>query len=254
MIYDVQKAGLLKRISAYIFDVILLLVAATGIAFLLSVLFRYDATVDSHAVLQQSYEAQYGVSFDLTAEEFNAMDEGQQLYLNQAYAAFKTDPEVARLDSLLINLILLISSLSILTAYLALEFLIPLKLGNGQTIGKKIFGIAVMRVDGVRLTPMLLFIRTILGKYTLETMLPLFLIFVLTLGTMPLACILGLGILAVTQAALLLAKPLRTPIHEAISATVSVDLASQLIFETPDDLLAYKKQLHAQEAERAEYK
>ena len=43
MIYDVQKAGIGKRISAYIFDLILLVIAATGVAFLLSVLFQYDA-------------------------------------------------------------------------------------------------------------------------------------------------------------------------------------------------------------------
>ena len=161
---------------------------------------------------------------------------------------------MARLDSLLLNLVLLISSLGILIPYLLLEFLVPLKLGNGQTLGKKIFGIAVMRVDGVRLPPMLLFIRTVLGKYTLETMLPLFLCFVMTMGVMPVACVLGLAILAVTQLFFIIAKPLRTPIHEMISATVSVDFASQMIFETPEELMEYKKQLHAQEAERAEYK
>ena len=254
MIYDVQKAGIGKRISAYIFDLILLVIAATGVAFLLSVLFQYDAKVEAHASLQEQYEAEYGVSFDLSAEEFDALDEAGKTYLNEAYKAFKTDPDVARLDSLLLNLVLLISSLGILIPYLLLEFLVPLKLGNGQTLGKKIFGIAVMRVDGVRLPPMLLFIRTVLGKYTLETMLPLFLCFVMTMGVMPVACVLGLAILAVTQLFFIIAKPLRTPIHEMISATVSVDFASQMIFETPEELMEYKKQLHAQEAERAEYK
>ena len=53
---------------------------------------------------------------------------------------------------------------------------VPLKLGNGQTIGKKVFGIGVMRVDGVQLTTIQLFIRTILGKFTLETMIPVYIV------------------------------------------------------------------------------
>ena len=41
MYQDLQKASLWKRISAYIFDVILLVTVAVGVAFLLSTLFRY---------------------------------------------------------------------------------------------------------------------------------------------------------------------------------------------------------------------
>ena len=64
----------------------------------------------------------------------------------------------------------------VLVAFLLLEFLIPLLLGNGQTVGKKVFGVAVMREDSVKLSPVLLFIRAILGKYTIETMVPVLII------------------------------------------------------------------------------
>ena len=43
VIYDIQKANVWKRISAYIFDIILIGLAAVGFAFLFSNLLGYDS-------------------------------------------------------------------------------------------------------------------------------------------------------------------------------------------------------------------
>ena len=56
MYQDLQKASLWKRISAYIFDVILLVTVAVGVAFLLSTLFKYDSYAQKRAELRQAYE------------------------------------------------------------------------------------------------------------------------------------------------------------------------------------------------------
>ena len=53
MIYDLQKAGMWKRISAFLFDNILLLVAIVGIAALLSTMLGYDKHSDA---LNAAYE------------------------------------------------------------------------------------------------------------------------------------------------------------------------------------------------------
>ena len=134
------------------------------------------------------------------------------------------------------------------------EFIIPLKFKNGQTLGKKVFGVGVMRVDGVKLSVFQLFVRTILGKYTLETMLPAMLILLLVFNIMPVACLAGIAIILITQIIFVLFSQLHTPIHDAIAGTVTVDFASQMIFETPEALLEYKKRIHAEAAERAEYR
>jgi hypothetical protein len=42
-------------------------------------------------------------------------------------------------------------------------------------------------------------------------------------------------------------------IHDLISDAAVVDLASQMIFETHDDLMAYKNKLHEELANKAEY-
>ena len=42
-------------------------------------------------------------------------------------------------------------------------------------------------------------------------------------------------------------------LHDALAATVAVDMASQRIFETPEERVEYIKRLHAEEASRQEY-
>ena len=70
MIYDLQKASMWKRISAFLFDFILLVIAVAGFAFILSAAFGFDkhntALNDAYA----KYEAEYGVVFDISQEEF----------------------------------------------------------------------------------------------------------------------------------------------------------------------------------------
>ena len=114
-------------------------------------------------------------------------------------------------------------------------------------MGKKVFGVGVMRIDGVRLSPMLLFVRTVLGKYTIGLMIPILLLVAVYFSFFNTAGILGAGLLLLIQLALLLATRNHTPIHDKLACTVTVDLSSQMIFESPEALLAYKKKLHAQD-------
>ena len=253
MINDIQKANMWKRISAYIFDSILLIIIAVGVAFLLSTLFRYDENTAKREALRAEYESRYDVSFDIAKEDFDKLSEEEQEYYNDAYAAFATDPEVNRTDVLIINLSLLITVFSILVAFVLLELLIPLKLGHGRTLGKKIFGICVMRADSVKISGFQLFVRSILGKYTLETMIPVFLVLLFLFNVMPLACLVGIALILILQLAFLVFSTLRTSIHDVISGTVVVDFASQMIFDTPEALTEYKKKLHAETAEKAKY-
>ena len=75
MIYDLQKAALLKRASAYLLDVILLLIVITGAAFGLSALLGYDTYVERLEGIYAEYEAEYGIDFDISQEEYDKMIE-----------------------------------------------------------------------------------------------------------------------------------------------------------------------------------
>lgn len=247
--YDFQKANMWKRISAALCDIIALAIVAVGMALLLSTVLGYDGYSTRLEEISNSYAVEYDVDLEISAEELDALSEEDKARYEAADKAFAEDDEANYVYGMIINLSLIIVTFSILIAFLLLEFLVPLLFGNGQTVGKKVFGIAVMRTDGVKLSPVLLFARTVLGKYTVETMVPVFIILMISLGLMGIfgtVVILGLLLL---QLVLLISTKARTPLHDKLAHTVCVDFASQMIFDSPEALLEYKKRIHAEQVE-----
>ena len=253
MALDLQKAGIWKRISAYLFDVIILGIVVVGIAFLLSSVLnyaKYSRTLDE---AYDSYETQYGITFEMTQEEFAAMTEEERARYDQAYEALVADDEAMFAYNMVINLTLLILTISILLAYVVLEFVVPLLLKNGQTLGKKIFGICVMRTDCVKVTTLQLFVRNILGKYTIETMVPVLVLVMLYFGTVGLTGTLVLGLILLLQIIVIGVTKTNSAIHDLLGGTVVVDFHSQKIFDTTEELVEYKKILAAERAARQNY-
>ena len=129
------------------------------------------------------------------------------------------------------------------------EILIPLLFKNGQTLGKKVFGVAVMRADGVRIPAALLFLRAIVCKFTLETMVPVMaLIGAFLYQWWITALILIIGIFAL-QIILFLSTKDRTPIHDICTYTVAVDMGSQKIFDSIEEKVEYIAKLQKERAE-----
>ena len=139
---DLQKASLTKRLSALLLDMILLVTLACGFGMVLSAVLNYDGYTATLTDCYEKYEQLYGVDFDITAEEFEALSQEQQLLYHQADEALQSDEDALRAYNMVINLSLVVVSIGILLSYLVLEFLVPLLIGNGQTVGKKVFGIA----------------------------------------------------------------------------------------------------------------
>lgn len=250
---DLQKASMLKRISAYTFDMILLVCLVMALAMVLSGIFGYD---DYNAQMDAAYEKygqMYGVDVSISLEDYEKLSEGEKARYEEALAALNQDPEATRTYSMVVNLTLVITSLAILLGYLVLELLVPLWLGNGQTLGKKIFGIALMRTDGVKITPFMMFVRTVLGKYTLETMIPVLIIIMLLFQMVGLMGTLILGLILLLQVILLIATHTNSALHDLLACTVAVDMASQMIFDSPEARLEYQKRISAEAAYKAEY-
>ena len=250
--YDLQKASMWKRISAALCDLIALATVVVGVMLVLSIILGYDGHAERLEQISETYEAKYFVDFDIEEADYEKLSDAQKDAYKRAIDEFSKDAEANYVYNLLINLTFVMVTFSILVAFLLLELLVPLLFRNGQTLGKKVFGVAVMREDGVKLSPMLLFVRAILGKYTVETMIPTLIVIMIywdmigILGT-----ILLLGILLL-QIIMLCAGNTRQVLHDRLSHTVVVDYASQKIFDTPEDLIAYKQRVHAElvEAER----
>ena len=148
---------------------------------------------------------------------------------------------------------LIIATFGILLSYAVLEFVVPLILKDGQTVGKKIFGIAVIRTDGVKMSTLQLFVRTVLGKYTIETMIPVLLIVMSMGGIIGFYGPLLIALLTVAQIIIMAVTKNNSLIHDLLANTVTVDKASQLIFDTEEDMIEYKRRVAAEEAAKQPY-
>lgn len=253
MTCDIQKAGLWKRVAAGILDGILLAVLAVGVAFLLGDIFGYDGYNTTLNEAYTRYEAQYGIQFQITGEEYAALSPESKATYDKAYEALIQDETAMKAYNMVLNLSLLITTGGILVACLLLEFAVALLLGNGQTVGKKVFGLGVVRVDGVRTTPVQMFVRTVLGKFTIETMIPVYVVLMIFFNVTGLGGTLFLGALLVAQILIMALNQNNSLIHDLLAGTVVVDVASQMIFRDTQDLINYKKKLSREQANRQDY-
>ncbi len=249
LIYDIQKARIIKRLSAGLLDIILLAVLATGGMWFISWVSGYSNYLNSGSVAMEAYLTEFADFIEDT--ETGQLKEG-------AYDSF-TDEQEARFQELRTQYLksyqmvralqVVIVSIGILFSVLILEFVIPLCLKNGQTVGKKAFNIGVVHINSVRINPLALFIRTLLGKFAIEIMVPAILLILFFWGSLG-----SLGIIAFALIVLLIIGVFfftknKTPIHDILAKTVVVDLGTQMIFESEEDLIAYKKSLAAADAE-----
>ena len=254
MNYDLQRADMWKRISAWIFDRILVFILAVGFAFLLSFAFDFNSHIETYEARQAHFSETYGITLGLAEEEYAKLSLDAKAVYDKATDAFNKDGEASYAVYMMFNYALIIVTFSILLAYLALEYAVPLLFKNGQTLGKKIFGIAVMRMDGVKVSPLVMFIRTVLGKYTVETMIPVLILIGVGFGVIGIVGICVAIIIILSNFIAVIVTKTHSPIHDVLSSTVTVDMATQLIFDTPEALLEHKKKLHEEMVENSEYK
>lgn len=250
---DLQKANMWKRIAAWILDIMLLSVLAVGCGAILSAALNYDA---HHVAMQAGYaryEAQYDISFDITAEQYEEKTEEEKAVFEQATQALLADEQVIYEYNMVVNLSILITTIGILLGIVVTEFAVPLFLKNGQTVGKKAFGLGVVREDCVRISPVQLFIRAVLGKYTIETMIPVYILLMLLWGTLDMTGLIVLLSLMIAQLACICITRENSAIHDKLAGTVVVDISSQKIFESVEEKTEYIKRIHAERAQREDY-
>ena len=101
-----------------------------------------------------------------------------------------------------------------------------------------------MRIDAVQLTTIQLFIRTVLGKFTIETMIPVYIVIMIFFNIIGVEGTIILGVLALVQLVMLCVTRNRYVIHDLLAGTVVIDIASQKIFKDQEALLEYIKKEH----------
>ena len=260
MIYDLQKASIMKRISAFLLDFILATIVFTGALWIFSSILNYDAQIDIMDDRRQAIESEYGIPAlsekyevslndyqGMSQEERNVLPTDVQQIFSDCINEINNDSKYNQALAISINLILIMLSFSLLFAVLVTEFIIPLVLKNGQTVGKKIFSLAVMRTDGIKIAPTLLFIRSVLGKYTIELMLPVLMVFMVLFFPSGILPIIVLLVLLIIEVILIIATRTNSLIHDSLSSTVVVDFSSQMIFDSVEAKQEYQRRIHEEE-------
>lgn len=250
MVVDLQKAGIWKRFAAWLLDFILMTVIAVGMIFLLSSVLDYDGYYNAYQEKYDYYMEKYQLA-DINFDEPLTQEETDRV--NAADQEMGSDTEATRLYNIIINMALLMVTFGLLLGTLLLEFVVPLLLGNGQTVGKKAFALGLIRNDSVKMNNLQLFARTVLGKFTIETMIPAYILLMILFGQMGMFGWLFLLALLVAQLICLAVTRGNCAIHDLLAGTIVVDLSSQQIFKSTDELIAYTKRIHAERAARKEY-
>lgn len=273
-VYGIEKASILKRISAYILDGILTIIIVTGVLFALSGIVKYDSYYEKMDSFYLAFEEENGFSytmFNKTEEELNEKEKKikeisskneSELTLEEkefkveyekAIENFANNEDVLYTYNLLVNLTLLITTISVLVAIIIVEFIVPLILKNGQTVGKKCFGICLVKNNCVRINNIMLFVRTVLGKFTIETMIPLYIIILIIFGGAGITGTLVLLLILVIQLVLIIATKNNSLIHDLMAGTVVVDKTSQMMFDSEEELLKFKQDFYKEEAKNQTY-
>jgi len=237
---DIQKASIWKRASAGLFDLIITISIAVGFFYILSMIFKYDNIRDEVNQVYIQYEEKYGFNFlEVSEEMYNNYTEEQKANYDAALEELYKDTEYLRKYNLVINLALLMTTGGILLGLLLVELVVPLIFKNGQTLGKKVFSIGLIRADGIRIKPINLFARTVLGKFTIEIMIPVYIVIMFVFQSINLFFIFILVGLALIQIVVFVANSRRPLIHDLIAYTVVIDMNSQMIFDTEEQKADY---------------
>lgn len=251
MSISIQKADFWKRISAWLFDAIIAVTLALGGCLIAGSVFNFDALTEKYdAHLQpyyQTYGEKYGIDFFLSQEEYDAYTPEQQLNYDNNRAAAEREMHLAlsedetyiELTDKIFRLTIAIVAVGVLSSYLIIYFGVPLLFKNGQTLGKKMFGLAVIRTNGVKASNPVLFIRSIVGLYAMETMAPLLIVLMIYFNYLGIVGTATLALIAILQCGVMIKTPTNSSIHDLLSDTVVVDLVSQRIFDTEEERIEY---------------
>ena len=276
MSISLQRANFWKRISAFLFDIILTVIVTVGFATAMSAIigyngyfYRYKEQCNDYPELvkhyRAQYEAEYGIDFDISYEDYEKLSDEEKANYPENYEQNYNDATTALNAAVLeqakkiqesyyklINMTVPILSISLFLAVFPFYFVLPLLLHNGQTLGKKIFGIAVMRTNGVKISNFVLFVRSMLGMYTIELMVPIILVLLIYFGILGIVGTITIGLILLLDCAVMIATRTNSSIHDLLSDTVVVDMASQQIFDSEEALKAYEEALRAEAIAKGE--
>ena len=247
MSVSLQKANFWKRISAYLFDLILTVTLAVGFCSVVSSIVGYDKHSEKLDFYYAQYAEEYGIDLDISQEDYDALSDAEKAKYEAADKALSKDAAVLSVYDTMFRLTLVILGVGIFLAIFIFHFILPLLFKNGQTLGKKAFGLSVVRTNLVKTSNPVLFVRSVIGLYAMETMVPVLLVTMIYFGILGSVGTMTIALLLILQVSVMAVTRTNSSIHDLLSDTVVVDYASQRTFDSEEALIAFKEAEHARE-------
>lgn len=246
-IYVPKRPPMVKRFAALVIDVILVIVLATGIAFLVSKIYDYD----------KYYNAVYQTQIDYGV--YVPSDEGTISYNGQTYIICTEDKSITseeannRIKAMTsdqtfkdnyfkMNLgPIVITSSALLISLLIYEYIVPIFLKHGRSLGKYLFGIGYVNEDDLDISMKNLTIKFLFGKLVVNVVIPYtgVLLIIYQTGLVIIGCVFVLGIPIINLLMLFLSKDQRL-LSDYIGKMKPVDNNCQVYFKTIEELNAAK--------------
>ena len=238
---DVQKAPYSKRLFAFFADLILAGILTTGVYFVMSVLLNVDSYNDTYKQIISGYEQEYGVTFGMTAEEYNTLSEEEKTNYTNAVNAANADERANNAIRTSYSLSFAIFASGIVISVLILEFVIPIFTKDGRSLGKLLFGLGVMRGGCIRISKPVLFVRNVIGKGVFEGALPAVIILTVFNNVTGVFGIILLVVFIIAEIVSLVRSGGSAMLHDVLADTVVIDWASQRIYNSAEEKAAYEE-------------
>lgn len=249
-----------KRFAAWVVDMILIIVVATGIAFLTSLLYGYDNYNNTCIEKEIEYglyvEQEKGpISFEgknyVVITEIEGISEEE---VNQRLTNLSKDKEYVIANQKRNLGPVIIVTMGLTGSLLIFELIIPLCLKHGRTIGMRFFDIGYVTDEGIEVGFKQLFIRFLFGKLIVQGLIPfaglMYIIIPSYFTIVGVVALLGVPILNMV---LMYITPEKRGIHDFIAKCVPVDNSCQIYFKTVDELSKAKAEEERNKNERKYY-
>lgn len=239
-LYKPVLAKLTNRLAAFLIDAIILVILMTGLLYLISLVFDFDSHYQ--IMIQEQIKEGYLI--------LNEETEKYETILPTASNYEQVCENVSN-NALLMENLFFVNSFSINAPLAALaivlfitEFVIPLFLRNGQTIGMKCFHVALLSTTNIKINPIQLFARCLLGKIAILGVVPLLAILYIFLnisgglfGTLIVIIVFGVQLIC------LLKTKNKTGIQDLIANVYPVDSTETIFYKTTKELQDANNQL-----------
>ena len=231
-IFKINKPKIVNRLAAFLIDAVLFVILFTGVLYLASLIFDFDT---HYAILQEEYKK---VGYLILNTETNKYE-----FLSLPAPNFNEITKLVTENKIIMEKLFFVNSFSVKAPLAATaivlfitEFIVPLFLRNGQTLGMKIFGVGLLSTNGLAINPIQLFARCLIGKIAVLGIIPVLGILYIflnysggLLGSLMVLIVYGVNLV------LLIKSKNNTGIQDLIANVIPVDAKETIFYKTQKD-------------------